>query len=289
MTLAFNVFKQGSTSSIKGLQSHPVTATKLPPPFNPSIAPRGPTQAITVLSCLTCSVQYNLTWAADVSKSSPGREQCSRQGRHPSGSAPPLTGRFALHREAPRRQPPPLFSSFVFFFFFFFFFYFAPETSKATPYPMAALVVTWSATTSHHYDASLPAAQQCPTSSSPAAPSTFHACLTGGSVPLTVASGSAINVQLFSPSRPNTFAQLRTEISEPPSCSSKPTLCVCTDGLSSNVQELCDRLVTKSIDVYLIQETKVAENNVTPPFPGYNSVRVNRLTIHRGGLLILVK
>ncbi len=56
------------------------------------------------------------------------------------------------------------------------------------------------------------------------------------------------------------------------------------------MQELRDRLAAESIDVCLIQETKLAEKGASPPFPGYNSIRVDRPSTHRGGgLLTLVK
>ncbi len=57
----------------------------------------------------------------------------------------------------------------------------------------------------------------------------------------------------------------------------KPTLRILqwnTDGLSTKVQELRDRLAAESIDVYLVQETKLAEKDGTPSFPGFNSIRV---------------
>ncbi len=56
------------------------------------------------------------------------------------------------------------------------------------------------------------------------------------------------------------------------------------------MQELRDRLAAKSIHVCLIQETKLAEKHVSPPFPGYKSIRVDHRTTHwEGGLLTLVK
>ncbi len=50
------------------------------------------------------------------------------------------------------------------------------------------------------------------------------------------------------------------------------------------------RLAAESIDVCLIQGTKVDEKDASPPFPGYNSTRLDRPSTHRGGgLLTLVK
>ncbi len=54
------------------------------------------------------------------------------------------------------------------------------------------------------------------------------------------------------------------------------------------MQELRDRLAAESIDVCLIQETKLDEKDASPSFPGYNST--DRPSTHRGGgLLILDK
>ncbi len=93
--------------------------------------------------------------------------------------------------------------------------------------------------------------------------------------------------------RPNTAAQPRTEISEPPCRTSKPTLRILqwnADGLSTKVQELRDGLAAESIDVCLLQETKLTEKDASPPFPGYNSIRVDGPSVHQGGgLLTLVK
>ncbi len=62
------------------------------------------------------------------------------------------------------------------------------------------------------------------------------------------------------------------------------------DGLSTKVLELRDSLAAESIDVCLFQETELVEKDASPPFPGYNSIRVDRPTTHRGeGLLTLVK
>ncbi len=95
------------------------------------------------------------------------------------------------------------------------------------------------------------------------------------------------------PSRSNTVAQSRTEVSEPPCRTSKPTLRILqwnADGLYTKVQELRDRLAAESIDVCLIQETKFPEKDASPPFPGYNSIRFGHPSTHRGGgLLTLVK
>ncbi len=60
-----------------------------------------------------------------------------------------------------------------------------------------------------------------------------------------------------------------TEVSKPPYRTSKPTLRILqwnTDGLSTKVQELHDRLAAESIDVCLIQETKLVEKDASPPF-----------------------
>ncbi len=62
------------------------------------------------------------------------------------------------------------------------------------------------------------------------------------------------------------------------------------DGLYTKVQERRDRLAAESIDVCRIQETKLAEKDASPHFPGYNSIRFDRPSTHRGGgLLTLVK
>ncbi len=62
------------------------------------------------------------------------------------------------------------------------------------------------------------------------------------------------------------------------------------DGLSTEVQELRDRLAAKSIEARLIQETKLTEKDASRPFPSYNSIRLDRPSTHRGGgLLTLVK
>ncbi len=83
------------------------------------------------------------------------------------------------------------------------------------------------------------------------------------------------------------------KVSEPPRRTGKPTLRILqrnTDGLSTKAQELRDRLTAESIDVCLIQETKLVERDAFPPFQGYNSIRFDRLSTHRGGgLLTLVK
>ncbi len=56
------------------------------------------------------------------------------------------------------------------------------------------------------------------------------------------------------------------------------------------MQELRDRLAAESINVCLIQGTKLAEKDASLPFPGYNSIRVDRTSTHRGGgLPTLVK
>ncbi len=71
------------------------------------------------------------------------------------------------------------------------------------------------------------------------------------------------------PSRPNIAAQPRTEVSEPPCRTSKHMLRILqwnADGLSTKVQELRDRLAAQSINVCLIQETKLAEKDASPPF-----------------------
>ncbi len=95
------------------------------------------------------------------------------------------------------------------------------------------------------------------------------------------------------PSRLNTTAQSRTEVLEPPCRKRKPTLRILqwnADDLSIKVQELRDRLAAESIDVCLIQETKLAEKDASMPFPGYNSIRLVHPSTHRGGcLLTLVK
>ncbi len=52
------------------------------------------------------------------------------------------------------------------------------------------------------------------------------------------------------------------------------------------MQELRDRLAAESIDVCLTQETKLSEKDASPPFPGYNSIRVNRPSTHPGGVLL---
>ncbi len=80
------------------------------------------------------------------------------------------------------------------------------------------------------------------------------------------------------PSRSNTAAQARTEVSEPPYRTSKPTLFILrwnADGLSTKVQELRDRLAAESI-----RETKLAEKDASLPFPGYNLIRVDHPNTH---------
>ncbi len=62
------------------------------------------------------------------------------------------------------------------------------------------------------------------------------------------------------------------------------------DGLSTKVQERRDRLAAETIDVCLIQDTKLAKKDISPPLPGYNSIRFGRPSTHQGvGLLTLVK
>ncbi len=54
------------------------------------------------------------------------------------------------------------------------------------------------------------------------------------------------------------------------------------DGFSTKVQELRDKLAAESIGMFLILETKLAEKDATPPFPGFNSIRVDGPSTHQG-------
>ncbi len=62
------------------------------------------------------------------------------------------------------------------------------------------------------------------------------------------------------------------------------------DGLSAKMQELRDRLEVESIEVRLIQETKLVEKDASSPFPGYNSIRVappHQLTLIKESIVFL--
>ncbi len=60
-------------------------------------------------------------------------------------------------------------------------------------------------------------------------------------------------------------------------------------ALFVKVEELCGLQTTENIYVFLIQETKFAEMDATLPFPGFNSIQVDRpTTLHGEGLFTLV-
>ncbi len=61
------------------------------------------------------------------------------------------------------------------------------------------------------------------------------------------------------------------------------------DGLATKQHELTLRLNDGSIDICLIQETKLLPKDTTPSFPGFCAIRADRPTNQRGGgLLILI-
>ncbi len=62
------------------------------------------------------------------------------------------------------------------------------------------------------------------------------------------------------------------------------------DGLATKQHELSHRLNDDSIDICLIQETKLLPEDTTPLFPGFCAVRADRPTNQRGeGLLTLIR
>ncbi len=61
------------------------------------------------------------------------------------------------------------------------------------------------------------------------------------------------------------------------------------DGLMPKVTELRKLLTEQKIDVCCLQETKLRDTQVTPPFPGYETLRQDRESGFGGGLMTIIR
>jgi exonuclease III len=61
------------------------------------------------------------------------------------------------------------------------------------------------------------------------------------------------------------------------------------DGLKTKIYELRDRLISKDIDICMVQESKLRLGNPTPRILGYAALRDDRKALNGGGLITYVK
>jgi exonuclease III len=61
------------------------------------------------------------------------------------------------------------------------------------------------------------------------------------------------------------------------------------DGLKTKIYELKDRLISKDIDICMIQESKLRIGDPTPRILGYAALRDDRKALNGGGLITYIK